>query len=529
MLVKAFGAAVQGISAMVVTIEVNVGQGIRFMLVGLPDNAVKESHERVVSALEYNGYKFPRRQVVINMAPADVRKEGSAYDLPIAVGVMAAAEKIKADALGDYVIMGELSLDGSLRPIKGALPIAIRARDEGFKGLILPRANAREAAVVDCLKVYDQVRRRRYNVVMSGYYGFSNAGDDAILQSIQEGIVAASEDISITVLSNDPALTERLYGLDAVPRFQVWKVLRALRRCDALLSGGGSLLQDRTSTRSLLYYLSIIRLAERFHKPVMLYANGIGPVSKPANRRRVKKAVERAALVTLRDRSSAKELQDMGVGRSDLYVTADPVFNLPPAPEKRGQELLETAQLPQGVPFAAVSVRDWPGTGEFPRQLAALCDHLRRAYGMEILFLMMQPGHDRAATQQVRQAMEEPSYLLEESCTPQELMAVLGQARLCVAMRLHTLIFAARMAVPCLGLVYDPKVESYLQELELPSAGHVERFDAREAISCADRLMADYDVVLSRLRDKSQALAQAALRNEELLLQLLEGSATKKT
>lgn len=381
----------------------------------------------------------------------------------------------------------------------------------------------------DCLKVYDQVRRRRYNVVMSGYYGFSNAGDDAILQSIQEGIVAASEDISITVLSNDPALTERLYGLDAVPRFQIWKVLRALRRCDALLSGGGSLLQDRTSTRSLLYYLSIIRLAERFHKPVMLYANGIGPVSKPANRRRVKKAVERAALVTLRDRSSAKELQDMGVGRSDLYVTADPVFNLPPAPEKRGQELLETARLPQGVPFAAVSVRDWPGTGEFPRQLAALCDHLRRAYGMEILFLMMQPGHDRAATQQVRQAMEEPSYLLEESCTPQELMAVLGKARLCVAMRLHTLIFAARMAVPCLGLVYDPKVESYLQELELPSAGHVERFDAREAIACADRLMADYDVVLSRLRDKSQALAQAALRNEELLLQLLEGSATKKT
>ena len=125
--------------------------------------------------------------------------------------------------------------------------------------------------------------------------------------------------------------------------------------------------------------------------------------------------------------------------------------------------------------------------------------------------------------------MEEPSYLLEASCTPQELMAVLGQARLCVAMRLHTLIFAARMAVPCLGLVYDPKVESYLQELELPSAGHVERFDAEEAIACADRLMADYNQVLSRLLDKSRALAQAALRNEELLLQLLEDSAAKKS
>ena len=380
----------------------------------------------------------------------------------------------------------------------------------------------------DCLSVYDQVRRRRYNVVMSGYYGFSNAGDDAILQAIHEGIVAASENISITVLSNDPPLTKHLYGLNAVPRFRVWKVLGALKRCDALLSGGGSLLQDRTSTRSLLYYLSIIRMAELFHKPVMLYANGIGPVRKPANRRRVKKAVERAALVTLRDRSSAKELQEMGVTRQDLHVTADPVFNLPPAPAERGKELLQAAQLPEGVPFAAVSVRDWPGTGEFPRKLAAMCDHLRKTYGLEILFLLMQPEHDRNTTRQVRQAMEEPSYLLDVSCTPRELMAVLGQAKLCVAMRLHTLIFAARMAVPCIGLVYDPKVASYLQELELPSAGNVEEFDQEKAIACADALMARYDETLSHLEEKSRALAQAALQNEELLLELLEGGEIKK-
>ena len=120
--------------------------------------------------------------------------------------------------------------------------------------------------------------------------------------------------------------------------------------------------------------------------------------------------------------------------------------------------------------------------------------------------------------------MEEPSCLLGVSCTPQELMSVLGQAKLCVAMRLHTLIFAARMAVPCIGLVYDPKVESYLQELDMPSAGHVEHFDAQEAIVCADQMMADYEGTLVRLRDKSKRLAQAALQNEELLLQLLEES-----
>lgn len=154
MLVKTFGAAVQGIDAIVITIEVNVSQGIKFFLVGLPDNAVKESHERIYSALLFNKYKVPRMQVVINMAPADIRKEGSAYDLPLAIGIMAANEQLKTDKLDQYLLMGELSLDGSLLPIKGILPIAIKAREAGFKGLIVPEQNGREAAVVNNLDVY---------------------------------------------------------------------------------------------------------------------------------------------------------------------------------------------------------------------------------------------------------------------------------------------------------------------------------------------------------------------------------------
>ena len=160
----------------------------------------------------------------------------------------------------------------------------------------------------DCLSAYAKVRRKKYRVVMSGYYGFGNAGDDAILDSIQQAVRAASDDVSVTVLSNDPELTKKQYGLDAIPRFRVLRVFSALREGDVLLSGGGSLLQDTTSTRSLLYYLSVIRCAQWLHKPVMLYANGIGPVRKPANRRRVRHVVERAALVTLRDHASAQEL-----------------------------------------------------------------------------------------------------------------------------------------------------------------------------------------------------------------------------
>ncbi len=154
MLVKTFGAAVQGINAILVTIEVNISQGIKFFLVGLPDNAVKESHERIMSALQYNRIPIPRKQVVINMAPADIRKEGAAYDLPLAIGMLAASGVVAADEVEQYVIMGELSLDGTLKPIKGVLPIAILARENGFKGFIVPRENAREAAVVNDLDVF---------------------------------------------------------------------------------------------------------------------------------------------------------------------------------------------------------------------------------------------------------------------------------------------------------------------------------------------------------------------------------------
>lgn len=154
MLVKTYGSAVQGINATTITIEVSVSQGINFYLVGLPDSAVKESQQRIDSALRTNGYKVPGKKIVINMAPADIRKEGSAYDLPLAIGILAASEQIQSDEIHKYMIMGELSLDGGLQKIKGVLPIAIQARKEGFKGFILPKENAKEAAVVDDLEIY---------------------------------------------------------------------------------------------------------------------------------------------------------------------------------------------------------------------------------------------------------------------------------------------------------------------------------------------------------------------------------------
>src|SRR5690606_38951917 len=153
MLIKVFGSAIYGVSAKTITIEVNVDNGVGYFLVGLPDSAIKESNFRIGTALQNNGYKIPGKKITINMAPADLQKEGSAYDLTIAMGILAASEQIKSDNISEYLIMGELALDGMLRPIKGVLPIAVQARDEGFKGIILPKQNVKEAAIVNDLDV----------------------------------------------------------------------------------------------------------------------------------------------------------------------------------------------------------------------------------------------------------------------------------------------------------------------------------------------------------------------------------------
>ncbi|GAA4928977.1 YifB family Mg chelatase-like AAA ATPase [Mucilaginibacter defluvii] len=207
-LVKTFGSAVYGIQAITITVEVNIAPGTKYFIVGLPDNAVKESYYRIESALKNCGYKMPRQQVVVNMAPADIRKEGSAYDLTIATAILAASGQVETELLDKYLIMGELSLDGSLQPIKGALPIAIQARKEGFKGFILPKQNAREAAIVNELEVYgvenireiagffngdEQLKREVVNTREEFYDSLSNYDSDFSDVRGQENIKRALE------------------------------------------------------------------------------------------------------------------------------------------------------------------------------------------------------------------------------------------------------------------------------------------------------------------------------------------------
>lgn len=188
MLVKSYGAALLGIDATIITIEVNVSAGVQMFIVGLPDNAVKESQHRIFSAFENNKFKIPTKRVVVNMAPAGIKKEGSYFDLPIAIGMLAATEQIVCDTLHEYLIMGELSLDGSISPIKGALPMAIKAKEQGYKGFILPYDNAREAAVVEDLEIYGV--KNITEVV--GFFGNSDVKPERVTLDIREEFLRES-------------------------------------------------------------------------------------------------------------------------------------------------------------------------------------------------------------------------------------------------------------------------------------------------------------------------------------------------
>lgn len=189
MLVKTYASALKGIEALIVTVEVNIFQGIKFVIVGLPDSSVKESQERIDSALRVYGYKIPGRHIIVNMAPADIKKEGAAYDLPIAIGILAANEDIPTDNLGNYLMMGELSLDGSLLPIRGVLPICISALESGFKGVIVPKDNIQEASVIEGLDVYGMNNLKEVIEFLSGSreftpvptLDFNNYKEDSIL------------------------------------------------------------------------------------------------------------------------------------------------------------------------------------------------------------------------------------------------------------------------------------------------------------------------------------------------------------
>ena len=378
----------------------------------------------------------------------------------------------------------------------------------------------------DCVDAYDagykETRVPQYHVVMSGYYGFNNTGDEAIMLSMHKNIQELGENYHITVLSNKPEETKEKYGIEAVYRFGMRDVFHAIRKSDVLLSGGGSLLQDSTSTRSLMYYLSITVMAKLLRKKVMLYANGIGPVSGKRNRRLVKQVVNRADLITLREENSYEELLSMGVNPKKCFVTADPAFTMNGIGAEASRALLQAEGVPLDKPILVVSVRKWKDMDKFICRFARMCDTIVEKYDRNIVFLGMQMPNDIIVSEKVRAQMKQKAYILKNNHSPYEVMGIISQADFILSMRLHTLIFAAKQQVPLIGFVYDPKIEYYLEKLEMPSGGKLKEFDPETTLEYVDSVIRNKEAYVEKLGEKEKELEKMAHRNEKYLAKLLE-------
>lgn len=307
--------------------------------------------------------------------------------------------------------------------------------------------------------------------VISGYFGFHNLGDEAILFSMLQALQEQYPGFQAVVLSNDPDFTARTYGVEAVNRWKAAEIIPALQRADLLISGGGSLLQDVTGLKSLVYYLGIIWLARSMGKPVVFYAQGIGPVNSSLGRRMVASTANKVAAITVRDEESRQDLLEMGVIK-DVTVTADPVLGVNPetVSSDQGQTILQQAGLiiDKDLPAAGISVRPW--AGQWQQAVAAACDRMVEK-GMQVVFLPMHHPVDIEISREVASMMKFKSLVLERDCSVSEILSVVSNLRLLVGMRLHALIFAAAMGVHPVGISYDPKVERFLGQLGLEPAG----------------------------------------------------------
>lgn len=373
----------------------------------------------------------------------------------------------------------------------------------------------------DYLEAYQRLLHppKVIHAAISGYYGYGNLGDDAILHAISHQLYSPEQPVRLTVLSRHPKETARQYGLPAVQRFSPLAVFRTLRRSDVLISGGGSLLQDKTSTRSLMYYLSVIRLAKLLKKPVFLYANGIGPLNQTHSRKQVRKCLEICDKITLRDQASLEELRSLGIVRQDIDITGDPVFTL--KPDHAPEITLKSLGVPEGAKAVGISVRSLPSAEHFIEEFAGLCDRLSREDGKTIVFLVMQESEDEGVSEQIRERMTQPSYLAKTPGDPEGMLSLIREMEMLVSMRLHTLVFAANVNVPVVGCVYDPKVAAMLEMLGMPSCGTPDDMDADAAYEVVKNMLSALPEYRQTLAEKVAQLTAKAEENGPLFRQTL--------
>lgn len=324
--------------------------------------------------------------------------------------------------------------------------------------------------------------------IISGYYGFSNAGDEAMLSAMIHSIRQADPTASITVISGHPDDTARTFGTPAIHRFSPFALLWGILCSDVVISGGGSLLQDVTSRRSIYYYLSIMAAGILLGKKVFLYAQGIGPVKSMTTRRILKLVLDHVSAITVRDEFSRDFLTDLGV-KTPVEVTADAVLSLPVSSPEKGMNILREAGVPADKKVIALCVRKWGDTDRLARAFRSYVKAVTETGKYNVVFIPMQCPDDVCMAEKINSPSLNHVYILRQSYDIPTLMSIIGAADLLVGMRLHALIFSALMHIPMIGISYDPKIDHFLHSIERDSLFSIYKFQGEKLYNTSIRLL----------------------------------------
>ncbi len=358
-------------------------------------------------------------------------------------------------------------------------------------------------------------------IVVSGYYGSKNAGDEAMLAAMIEVLSELDPQTNITVISANPPDTKRRHGVEAVSWLSFSAIWKAMRSSDLLISGGGSLLQNVTSRRSLYYYMAIIVMALLAGRPVMLYAQGIGPIEGFAARTLMRWIGNRVKLITVRDHGSLEELASLGISKPRIAATADPVLAINPVAKDTGRQVLQWNGIVDDRPLVGISVREWKGWTRYKEVIAETASRIAAELGAHVVFLPMQYPEDVKTAEKIAAMTDGDAVVLDGEFSTAELLSLVGNMDLLIAIRLHALIFAGVMGVPMVGVSYDPKIDRFLDSIGEASAADLENITVARMMEEVRRKWQAREEFRQKNAVLLLDLRRLAFRNAELALEIL--------
>ena len=377
----------------------------------------------------------------------------------------------------------------------------------------------------DNITMYDKMLLEygsKYDFMISGYYGFKNNGDDSLLMAMISNLKSVDEKVNIVVLSKKPEETKSIYDVDSISRLNIFKILKYMSKTKVFINGGGSLIQDVTSSKSLFYYLFILKLAIFKKLKIMVYANGIGPVNKKFNQKLARRVLENADVITLREMGSKDTLIQMGLKNENIQITADPAFTIKIADDSAVNDILENNGLLSEDKFICVSVRKWQKSGDdLENKFADVLDNISRKYGLKILFMPMQYPNDYQFSLKVAEKMMAQSFVLDKPYDADKLMGIISKSQIMVAMRLHALIYSACSNTPTIGLIYDPKVKSFLDYAKQPYYLPVDDVDTAKFYEQFEYCFNNRNDISQKLEKVVYELKDKALKNADIAFDLL--------